>query len=203
MIVDLFSTPIYKGKVYIPESDLSDIKSCVEYKRNPSDNGFVSTDKYIFNKYGAIKNQVKAHLDDYSYSVIGIRDDVKMRLMNSWVMSHVRGDFAPNHYHTNSVISGVLYLQVPENSGDIYFVKDQDEQDILSRTINVPKVPNNYNSANQKICVSAGDLILFPSKLIHYVPASESDEMRFCIAFNVMPRDFVGDDELLNYISFK
>jgi uncharacterized protein (TIGR02466 family) len=202
MILDLFPTPVYRGKVYIPESDFADIKSCVKYKRNPPDNGFISDDRYILNSYGTLKKQVEGHVSEYAHNVIGVEESISMKIMNSWVMSHVRGDFAPNHYHTNSLISGVLYLRVPDGSGGISFVKDTGDQDILSRTINVAKVDNDYNRGQRDIKVSDGDILLFPSRLMHYVPVSETDEMRFCLAFNVMPDEVVGDDETLNLLSF-
>jgi len=75
-----------------------------------------------------------------------------------------------NYIHTHGteidLISGVLYLQVPKNSGEIGFVN-----------------PITHNIDNL-ILPSPKDLLLFPQNLPHLVNPNLSQEDRISIAFN-------------------
>jgi uncharacterized protein (TIGR02466 family) len=106
---------------------------------------------------------------------------------------HGRGQSAGAHVHNNSLISGVLYLNVTENSGDIVF-----HRNVLSLIPFPPALDLDVDSFNIYNCKSWGytpkinDICLFPSVLSHSVDPSKSDEERSCLAFNVFVRGNFG-----------
>ena len=67
-----------------------------------------------------------------------------------------------------SELSGVYYLHVPDNSGDIHFRKKNDDE-----------------TFEWKIKSQVGKLILFDSNIEHSVPENKSKENRISIAFNL------------------
>ena len=79
------------------------------------------------------------------------------------------GDCTGWHDHKEqAVLSGVFYLQVPKNSGDIFFREKRKESwfewSIKSRI---------------------GKMILFDSNLEHSVPINNSNDIRISLAFNL------------------
>ena len=67
-----------------------------------------------------------------------------------------------------SELSGVYYLHVPDNSGDIHFRKKDDDE-----------------TFEWKMKSQTGKLILFDSSIEHSVPENKSKENRISIAFNL------------------
>ena len=86
-----------------------------------------------------------------------------------WFNIAAPGESTGWHDHKKgSELSGVYYLHVPDNSGDIHFRKKDDDEifewEIKSQT---------------------GKLILFDSSIEHSVPKNKSKENRISIAFNL------------------
>ena len=67
-----------------------------------------------------------------------------------------------------SELSGVYYLHVPDNSGDIHFRKKDDDE-----------------TFEWEIKSQTGKLIIFDSNIEHSVPENKSKENRISIAFNL------------------
>ena len=86
-----------------------------------------------------------------------------------WFNIAAPGESTGWHDHKeSSELSGVYYLHVPENSGDIHFRKKIDNE-----------------TYEWEINSQTGKLILFDSKIEHSVPENKSKENRISIAFNL------------------
>ena len=116
---------------------------------------------------------------------------------SAWVVSQYENEYNPLHNHTGCDISGVIYLKTPDtkgrrnieskkgkedNDGDITFVHSamgQRNHDILEKGIFT-------------ITPQVGQMVLFPSYLLHTVYPFIGKEERRCIAFNANYR--IGDE---------
>ena len=49
--------------------------------------------------------------------------DAEFYFLNSWINKHYPKDWAQDHMHENSILSGVYYLNTPKDAGGIVFVK--------------------------------------------------------------------------------
>ena len=116
---------------------------------------------------------------------------------SAWVVSQYENEYNPLHNHTGCDISGVIYLKMPDvkgrrniqskkgktdNDGDITFVHSamgQRNHDILEKGIFT-------------ITPQVGQMVLFPSYLLHTVYPFIGKEERRCIAFNANYR--IGDE---------
>tara|TARA_B100001250_G_scaffold411138_2_gene439116 strand:- start:2117 stop:2734 length:618 start_codon:yes stop_codon:yes gene_type:complete len=101
------------------------------------------------------------------------------------------------HYHPNSMISGIFYLNDTNTPTALgmenkwYFYTDKDIQ-----TIKVSGNPNDSMIFHDQECI-AGDLIIFPSQIKHSVGDHTDKEDRYTIAFNTFPSGKIGNFERL------
>lgn len=107
-------------------------------------------------------------------------------IKESWVNVMNAGGGQPMHAHANCFISGVLYLTPVEEPARLVFHKPEGGHFILSN-FNRNTELNEFNVPRRQTgAVEAGDLILFPSHLLHSVPEN-TGRQRVSIAFNAIP----------------
>jgi uncharacterized protein (TIGR02466 family) len=95
------------------------------------------------------------------------------RLSNMWFNINYKGSYNTIHTHPGSILGGVLYINVPENSGDICFHHQDGHSLSLIQNTSFSITPHD------------GLMLLFPASLSHGVGMNYSDEPRFSIAFNL------------------
>jgi len=105
--------------------------------------------------------------------------------INSWINCSPAGSHNSAHVHPGAEISGVFYISVPPESGQIVF-RDPRPQSEMSRLYSkdgkifetlTPRVP---------VTPAPGDLLLFPSWLMHQVePGEDHKELRISMALNI------------------
>lgn len=95
-------------------------------------------------------------------------EDIKC--VGYWGHIHDKNMSTNTHNHGTEYASAVLYLSVPEGSGDLVFV---------------PKI-NQYDNSSYKsvFAPKRGKYYMFPSYLDHYVTRNKSEEKRISISFN-------------------
>jgi uncharacterized protein (TIGR02466 family) len=107
---------------------------------------------------------------------------ISLEIDSCWAI--VNGKLASNsvHNHPNSVLSGVYYLQAPENSGVISFSDPRPAAQVL-----VPPITEFSPWTLPKISYKpqVGTMFIFPSWLLHSVEMNLSGELRISLSFNV------------------
>jgi uncharacterized protein (TIGR02466 family) len=107
---------------------------------------------------------------------------ISLEIKSCWAI--VNGKMASNtvHNHPNSVLSGVYYLQAPENSGVISFADPRPAAQML-----LPPITEYSLWTLPKISYKpqAGTMLLFPSWLLHGVEMNMSEELRISLSFNI------------------
>ena len=112
-------------------------------------------------------------------------EDIKMGdiWVKNWININVAGDFNARHTHANglTLLSGVYYVSVPENSGSILF--------------HDPRGPIIMSMANMRyygenpyypITPVEDTILYFPSWLEHEVEQGNNNEERISISFNIV-----------------
>ena len=85
------------------------------------------------------------------------------------------------HYHKNSILSGVFYLD-PTDKSPIVFYAPKDRFYFSDEN---PKYWNEYNSQSWTLDVPEGNsCIIFPSQTDHSVEKNTNTEDRYSVAFN-------------------
>ena len=116
-------------------------------------------------------------------------DSIEKYSMNSlWINYQKANDYNPPHNHTGD-LSFVAYLQVPDE------IKKENEEMagvhnnhgpgkiVFEYGVNVPFSIGQYNKMPE-----AGDIIIFPAWLTHYVHAFKSDVERISVSGNIRMR---------------
>ena len=104
----------------------------------------------------------------------------KVFLDNIWLNVNRNKDYNMLHDHPNSVVSGIFYVKVPENSGELIF---SNENLIRFYPLKI-KEYNKYNSQIWKFEPKENTLYLFPSWIKHMVSSNFTNEERISLAFN-------------------
>ena len=105
----------------------------------------------------------------------------KTIVTDCWANINSPGSYNRKHTHFNSMLSGVYYPSVPDNSGQIVFTDPRIQAYVI--TLPVTK-KTGFTSRQIRRAPQAGEFILFPSWLEHSVGVNESEEERVSVAFN-------------------
>lgn len=195
-VYPLFSTPVYVSNVGdFRTPNVESIEYSSSIPTGGSYNFLSSIDKNILDRpdFAHVKDIAMREVEFYAREVLVVNKRIEFYITNSWINRHGRGQSAGPHVHHNSLISGVLYLKVPENSGDIVF-----HRNALSLIPFPPALDLDIDKFNLYNCESwahrpkTNDICLFPSVVMHSVDPSESDEERWSLAFNVFVRGNIG-----------
>ena len=102
------------------------------------------------------------------------------RITDFWVNIFGKGHAQDVHRHPNSIISGVYYVQVPADAGDLILHTPADDELLppIERT-------NQLNAATQQWKPIAGQMLMFRSWLRHSVMPNRSAEERISVAFDI------------------
>jgi len=138
------------------------------------------------------KNLKKHCLDSvHKYTRNILNSDHEILMTQSWSSITKPGQHHPKHYHANSFLSGVFYLQSDEEVSPITF--DGPLQNFSVR----PEFNTTNEFMNDSYTTKAkqGYLYLFPSTLPHFVSTNTSSEDRISISFNTFPKPPFGSEE--------
>ena len=186
-----FPTPLYRETLKLDKTIINPILREMEFRRLPSDDGWSTPSNFILEEdLKPIKPLIQQQMDNFGYNHMKFKKSQTFEITNSWVMKHKEGDLAGMHWHSNSLFSGILYLQCDPKSGDLIFVNQQNWNNNIFSFDYEEDSPLNQDSI--ATTPGEGDIIIFPSKTYHMVTPSRSKDMRFCIAFNVWVRGEVG-----------
>ena len=116
-----------------------------------------------------------------------------MEQLNYWYNINPKYTYNREHTHLNSFLSGVYYIKVPENSGNIFFLRSQTEIDrMLFLNSKLEEQGNLYSNNRTNVehwfVPQEGLLILFPGHLNHYVDqnlTNDIDDRRISLSFPV------------------
>ena len=128
---------------------------------------------------------ITPRLADFGALMFGER--LGWSLKEMWVNVLDTGGHQAMHNHANSFISGVVYLTATHPASQTVFMKSPGGTDFAFKNDHAGTTPGPY-SADKWISPAPqpGDLVLFPSYLMHAVPPNPG-ERRITLAFNAIP----------------
>jgi len=116
---------------------------------------------------------------------IGYDPDCNLRA-ESWLNLNLPNTHHSLHEHYGSFVSGVVWLQTSETSGNFVFhepigVKTQN----FTQYKFAEKIQNAFNFETYSLNPTNGNGVIFPSWLPHQVQPNKSNDHRYSVAFNV------------------
>ena len=154
-----------------------------------------SLDNYLMrhDPMTTIKQEITSALQLYLDEVIKPKDDVKPYITQSWLNYTDENQYHHKHAHPNSFLSGVMYVNADPEKDKITFFNDSMYKQIKL----FPKEWNLYNAESWFFTVKPGDIVVFPSSLIHMVEQKAGNNIRTSLAFNSFLRGAIGDKQSL------
>ena len=108
-------------------------------------------------------------------------------LKEMWVNVLDTGGRQAMHNHANSFISGIVYLTPTHPGSQTVFMKSPGGVDFSFKNDHAGVKQGPYNADKwQSPAPAPGDVVLFPSYLMHAVPPNQG-ERRITMAFNAIP----------------
>lgn len=166
-IISLFPTPIYMSKLN-RELTTEETLFINENKLNSHNNegNIGSNDNYILNNkiFKCLKEELNLLIKDYFDKIICSFNDITPYITQSWLNFTSINQYHHKHTHSNSLVSGVFYINCDEKFDNIKFLNDKHQ------TINLEvKEFNLWNSSTWTFPIKNKQIILFPSSLDHMV----------------------------------
>ena len=120
---------------------------------------------------------------DEAFLHLGVQKMYMPEITGMWGIINPPGSSNRLHNHPYNFLSGVFYLQVPEDSGQIIFHDPKPQAEVLSP----PKVENHSIHVAHRVNFKPknGTLIFFPSYLNHEVEENNSQDDRIIVSFNI------------------
>ena len=169
-VVDTYE--IERSGVKTDTSNISLSTKTKELFKNPA---FTELVKEINNEFTMFQNEYMKYTNN------------NFEITTSWATITKPKQESNFHNHFNSMYSGIFYINTPKNSGNIMFEDFRDKRYNLE-----PNEHNDYNSHAYMFEPKPGMLILFPSEVHHKILKNNSNEDRYSIAFNMIPKGGIG-----------
>tara|TARA_E500000331_G_scaffold311027_1_gene318103 strand:+ start:422 stop:1030 length:609 start_codon:yes stop_codon:yes gene_type:complete len=159
-----------------------------------------SADTFLLRKpeLKRLKDWIEITLDTFIKNLY--QSQTELYITQAWLNTIEPGGYHPDHYHPNSIISGVWYPEIAVGQTSfIHFCNFQRPNIIELSTYN----PTPYNSTTWEPIIESGQLILFPSNTFHGVRQNITDTNRYSLSFNTWTHSDLGDKSHLTYCSTK
>lgn len=189
----LFSTPLFRFKLNEAEALNRELLDEMERLRTISDGvtksnrGGWHSSGNLFREDAACVQRLKTHAEEAviaATKAIGAKaDPTKLALkLFGWMNANPPGGFNAPHTHPKAHWSGTYYVAQPDvetgSSGMIEFLDPRTDLPNW-RLLQAPSF-----RLKKAIRPKPGELILFPSYLVHWVYPNETSQERVTIAFN-------------------
>jgi uncharacterized protein (TIGR02466 family) len=108
--------------------------------------------------------------------------NIKIGLKNLWINRNLKGNYNSPHIHQRSNFSGIYYVEVTEEGGDLIFFRG----DRSSQILYIQDILQEEDFREEfHIKPVKNQLIIFPSHLIHMVTPHLEDKPRVSVSFNL------------------
>jgi len=190
-VFGLFPTPFMRARATLGEAlvaRLAEHFTTLATRDNSSSGNLSHTrmlkpqESPLFAKAGEL---IAPKLVEFGVYLLGER--MRWLMKEMWVNVMDTGGRQAMHNHANSFVSGVVYLTPTHPGSQTVFMKSPGGTDFLMKNDHAGTTPNEF-SADKWVspAPSPGDLVLFPSYLMHAVPPNQG-ERRITLSFNAIP----------------
>ena len=135
--------------------------------------------------FSELSDTISPFLTDFGFLLFG--ENLNWFIKEMWMNLSSRGGHQSIHSHANSFVSGIVYLSEVEDTSRTVFHRDMGGRDFDFSNGHEQSETTPYNAdrwvANDVQC---GDMVLYPSYLLHAVPPNQGEE-RMTLAFNALP----------------
>ena len=194
-ITGIFPIPIFAQRrdSNLDSTEEKEIEDVINegMRRNENNSGSINT--YIFDtKLKKLKEFCEQQIKIYVKEVITPKEEFDFYITQSWLSVTKPGENHHQHWHPNSIISGVFYVKT-EKTDKINFLDPNHRVKYLMRIESESSNPSPYNVDGIFFEVSDNVLIMFPSWMEHNVnPNPDATTDRISLGFNTFAKGIFG-----------
>lgn len=168
---DLFATPFWVFENVKAPCTEHFLKRCAVVKPKPSNNFNI----FDYGDEGCAIRETEKLLLQHAKECL---PDHNIDISRGWVNTQLPGQALLPHSHGNELVC-CLYLDVPENSGDLMLI------DPRGGVNWIVEYEGNYSGfKGYRYTPKNYDLVFFPGYLVHYVTENQSNKVRHSLAVN-------------------
>lgn len=151
-----------------------------------NENGWQSYDKWFYKTEESFNPWLNLLVQEIQELVAYYHLDCAIDLGNLWFNINSQYCYNVKHSHGGALLSGVLWVKVPKNSGKFHFVlPDSYFQPELVANTEESYADEVNLFGNYPVDDREGRLMIFPSNMPHRVTMNQSTEDRISISFNL------------------
>ena len=190
-VTGIFPVPIYQT-ILSREISIEEKNFFNELERTKNAYNYNSKNNYVLDEepLSTLKKELFLRVEDYFQKIITPKTHVLPYITQSWVNWTKSGEEHHKHAHSNSLFSGVFYIDADEEYDRIKFFKRHTYESLSIE----PHEYHLFNSESWTFKVKTGDIILFPSSLGHLVESKIGDNLRTSLSFNTFIKGTIGVD---------
>ena len=186
-MINIFNVDIYKKQLDIDNKKLIkyilDLKKQSQGRKVSSPTGWQSMDLPM--KENIFSKLIKEISKNFYKYIDNLSLESEFKIVNMWANVNGYKDYNVIHGHGNVVVSGVYYLKIPKDSGNIFFINPASE----AIQITWQKCIKDFTEKNSpffNINAIESGLILFPGWIKHGVqPNLNKKQDRISLSFNI------------------
>ena len=190
-VTGIFPVPIYQT-ILNREINTEEKNFFNKLERTKNSYNYNSKNNYVLDEepLSTLKKELFLRVEDYFQKIITPKTNVLPYITQSWVNWTKKGEEHHKHAHSNSLFSGVFYIDADEEYDSIKFFKRHTYESLSIE----PHEYHLFNSESWTFKVKTGDIILFPSSLGHLVESKIGDNLRTSLSFNTFIKGTIGVD---------
>lgn len=196
----LFGTPLFLYDEYCNITEVHDTTAEQGHMIINRGGNYSSTETNILDldSYSEIKKRILSGLHEYVNDVLHIDSRHEFYITQSWLNVNPPGSTHHKHNHSNSIISGVYYIDTSEDDSIVFSSHHH------TTVTNNPSLQFDVtaytpaNSSSWSVPTKTNSILYFPSVLLHEVNPNTSNKNRISLAFNCFVKGSFGKTNTLN-----
>lgn len=201
-VAAVFPTPIMRVRGFVSDTEASELRRSIARRSWQANRTSASLAHTAIDSPGlgagltVLAERLAPLLSEFGVLIFG--ESLEWTVTGIWGNQLKKGGFQQVHNHANSFVSGIVYVGGDVASCPTVFHKVLGGRDFVFA--NSRSRANAFTAATWKFEeTTVGDLVLFPSYLMHHVPINASGT-RFTVAFNSVPRNLYHEGYELGFI---
>ena len=145
-VVPLFGIPLCQTQLQPYDESADFIMNKVNYVERSHKVCYISEDDYLLDKENLLplKTEIMQKVSEFLHGYLDIEPKHNFVMTTSWSNRYEQNHFIDQHYHSNSLFSGVLFLTDCKDTANIVFHKDKNHNNIFTDTTSgIVEVPDN------------------------------------------------------------
>jgi hypothetical protein len=140
-----------------------------------------------------VRDEIEKAVDYYWHNILCVVENTKIEHRHSWVTKHVTGDSNSWHQNNNALITSILYVQAPDNSGDLIFRKDANLCNLFPNIMEMQfHTYNTYTHREYYITPRNNLLVVAPAQIEHCITKNLNSQDRYALVADWWPSGITG-----------